>query len=794
MISPPASHSYLLSTPPARRIADNTSSPSLPSLSELCKQIPSHHSTHADAVLTQRPATLGFVGAKTLLHASTPSRLQEHGLLSNAESKRDSIDRKPLRSLASQGNITTLTQRPSTDFSEPKKKPKKTTKKRSRPEIEFPIDAKTLDQGAHPLPTSKSEKVDRRIKLDSKYSKQAKIAKAKITKPGTERSADGARKPAKGRKNEAKKDPSDGEHPSNDADVTEDGIRAIAGHHEQAGAYPRKRNWTPVRDTDAQESDDDEAFERMHGVGETKRSLSQSNLFGRSLESFGFAEAQLDKCTTYSNDKGLRKMPVLKKKQLELLDASGPQLARVEEGKRNRSPPKKVQTITEKATAPFSGVSSTENTLLEFFRPQSPAKESLGQSMNLKENTTKRKAKPPKLSKKSAIDRSAIILSPASAMKKAQEQEVLFGTSSQLVREESPTYVRALQQAIKESECILEQKDHSTSIAMPGSTTCASSLARPKSLWSAAARDSNESLVTGDPIVAPRARVPSRTGVQAQPDAEGFLDVNSLSDTQVYDLAKGGREVCSSKEEAQDKRLPTEAPTALMPTYSGFTDVQLKKALSSYGFKPIKKRLDMIFLLEKCWKDQQERASVLPAERQVSGGASSMEATGIQSAVPDAGSHSNASSVKKGAPKKDSREASINTQDSTKRARGRPRKAKVACPQGDGQAPKGEEVAVPEKAKEQTQFETKCKSLFDQITNTVKGEIATHDIKNLTWHEKILMYDPIIIEDLTSWLSNKIPLEEGIKGNNLLVKAWCESNSVCCLWKENLQKQGSARH
>jgi len=80
--------------------------------------------------------------------------------------------------------------------------------------------------------------------------------------------------------------------------------------------------------------------------------------------------------------------------------------------------------------------------------------------------------------------------------------------------------------------------------------------------------------------------------------------------------------------------------------------------------------------------------------------------------------------------------------------------------------------------------------LFNQISHTILNSTPTHDAKNPSWHERILMYDPIILEDFTTWLN-----AEGLKvkgatvgdeGKELLpwmVGRWCEENSICCLWK-----------
>ena len=68
---------------------------------------------------------------------------------------------------------------------------------------------------------------------------------------------------------------------------------------------------------------------------------------------------------------------------------------------------------------------------------------------------------------------------------------------------------------------------------------------------------------------------------------------------------------------------------------------------------------------------------------------------------------------------------------------------------------------------------------------------STRDhVRDPTWHEKILMYDPIILEDLTAWLNteglNKV--NEDREVSTLNVRAWCESKGVCCLWKGGLAR------
>jgi hypothetical protein len=82
--------------------------------------------------------------------------------------------------------------------------------------------------------------------------------------------------------------------------------------------------------------------------------------------------------------------------------------------------------------------------------------------------------------------------------------------------------------------------------------------------------------------------------------------------------------------------------------------------------------------------------------------------------------------------------------------------------------------------------------LFPEITVKVRGAPATGSIKNPSWYEKMLLYDPIVLEDLTTWLNEQGLRIEGkekelVELSAWMTQAWCEANSVCCLWKEGLR-------
>jgi hypothetical protein len=81
-----------------------------------------------------------------------------------------------------------------------------------------------------------------------------------------------------------------------------------------------------------------------------------------------------------------------------------------------------------------------------------------------------------------------------------------------------------------------------------------------------------------------------------------------------------------------------------------------------------------------------------------------------------------------------------------------------------------------------------------QITKAVRAQPQLSPLSSAlgsrsrpTWNEKILMYDPIILEDFTAWLNVE---GLGLVGDDrevgtASVREWCESKGVCCCWKKN---------
>jgi hypothetical protein len=113
-------------------------------------------------------------------------------------------------------------------------------------------------------------------------------------------------------------------------------------------------------------------------------------------------------------------------------------------------------------------------------------------------------------------------------------------------------------------------------------------------------------------------------------------------------------------------------------------------------------------------------------------------------------------------------------------------------------------------------------SIFPRIAKTIKAAPISEDVTMPSWHEKILLYDPIVLEDFTAWLNSqglrteieRLKHKTKTRGRKKkdappevdewetvrdelkpwMVQKWCEENSVCCLWKEGLRGGVKARY
>lgn len=708
-------------------------------------------------------------------------------------------------------------------------------------------------------------KKSRKKKTKDENEGQTKIKKAKIVKPGSSKVVEKSKKSKL---------------------TTAETLDTLLGTQEEDAkareefrdlcleqAIPMRRGWTPCKDTvedQVSQANDTKRGEpaRLEDAPVVKDVLS--TCFGHLLGNFGFAQditipvlrPELTHRESAEAELGSRK------RKIEFINGvPAPQLA--EKQTRAKSPKKKPQTITEKATAPFVPTDSLNApSLLQYFSPSEASVEG-GTARNeipanAKMKPPVKKAPKPKVAKPTVKKlKRPVLLSPESAMRNAKDQELVFGTSSQLAREESPTTIKNLQNALEESATMSQESG--VSIVPGGKFRTSNSLAlvRPRNLWTVATRDTDGSLLEADTVDLTRTPRPARPKPELAPClvtaseeiAQNLSTCEQRSET-THDMNSANLDFETTHKPQnvpQDPIPKTVAEAALrkrpsnrcpvknatnsksdpnqIPNYQGFTDAQLAKAVAAYGFKSIKKRAAMITLLEKCWES---KISLALPEVQAN---LNPPPPATNPADPEVSTKSTPPK-KRGRPPKSAAAANpIADQPPPKKPRGRPKKdptvttpppepkRKAKAPvkalsealvtadddiydsspptptpprRSSGsphQLPLKEKTNTPVKASIVKGREAKDK-LFAQMTKAITTFPPTNDIKNMTFYEKILIYEPIVLEDLTAWLNTQglASIGEDDEVEPLVVKEWCEERSVCCLWRENLRGGARARY
>ncbi len=509
------------------------------------------------------------------------------------------------------------------------------------------------------------------------------------------------------------------------------------------------------------------------------------------------------------------------------------------------------------------------------------------------------------------------LLQPIDAQKEIDDQQFVFGTSSQLAEAETSETVRDIQQALIASE-------GNMGILTPVSPNCDrevaclsfSNIDKPpltsrQSLWSEAARDSDGSFMSPQPM-----KATSLPLVQ-----QSLLDLCNIerhtlkADRRIHhpttsnssSWACVGQEVPPTSEDkwmghtqdAQNKKeaSPTAAPSIIpsmapevassarsdrklprvkepnealqnmqrhgslpntvaltapdKPAFKGFPTSRLATELKSYGFKPVKSRNHMILLLERCWEGKHRIAlqtlhsnRILPNPSQDPSLFKGAAEGPLQTDRLTLTNSSSGESTRLTLPMP---QISMATEHSMKRPRGRPRKdvhlsmsTGIALEESSIQKTmrSAHDLAPPKSSKlvngtVKGTFEPPIKSaprlrrlppspstssddtdappiddtltltpttarvhLFESITKAVTAVPPSTDVNKPTWHEKMLMYDPIVLEDLGTWLNTQGLANVGVdrEVGAVEVREWCEKNSVCCLWKENLREGVRSRY
>lgn len=574
------------------------------------------------------------------------------------------------------------------------------------------------------------------------------------------------------------------------------------------------------------------------------------------FSTFGFVDKNDSKTTSQKANKSAEQALLRKRKLVELVRTSSIEDAT---SPTKKPPKKKATTITGRATEAYTAIEDDTTPLMQYFSAQ--PKESASKSTMLP--PLKRRGKSPVKGSREA----PILLSPESAMKQVANQDFVFGTSSQLAREDSPTLLRDLHEAIQASLGDVDSGLPDESVTKPGR------------LWSAAARTTDGSLVNSPEKVALQLEQ-ARAACNSE-----FVDVDHLADLAGYnrqdtlmptfgsvtqlssrsvledDLpppsaqsdhatepivahveaapTAGSLPVVSSdgnlmapSPAKQTKKVAKKSPAEVkakdtggleMPKFETYTTARLAKEIATYHFKPMKNRDAMVKLLETCWRAKHQAA--LQSKDPNSAAASPTKASKVTATATSDASTTTPIKKPRGRPKKDSTLSS--SSPAFERKPKGPTKAtkKASTPQkirdkqdsqeeindSDvqlmpspprrhasqvGKPPLPLELSIDHETSPELTSSQQQAELFTHITMAVKSAPRATDNKNPSWHEKVLLYDPIILEDLTIWLNGGNLSRVGYDGEvaPAEVKKWCESKSICCLWKENLRGGNRSRY
>ncbi|KAJ5294444.1 hypothetical protein N7508_009265 [Penicillium antarcticum] len=479
-------------------------------------------------------------------------------------------------------------------------------------------------------------------------------------------------------------------------------------------------------------------------------------------------------------------------------------------------------------------------------------------------------------------DSSFTILSPEAAVEFMNDQDLVFGTCSQLEREDSPQTLREMQQAIRVSESLSYREGtcdsvhaHKTKAAEERPMRSVSRITGTKNLWNVGSRDIKGSLVQSKELnvvdLTDRPELPAKSNEKLVKPTPTPLDKNwfefDFADIDSPPEKKPPKRSSSSNVQSQPTAIaksiketeipvepvpsqPADPQAPQMPQYAGFPDAELSKQIATFGFKSVRGRKKMIDLLQQCWESKHGGAAT--GSQPAAQVEQSKTLALIQSNGPKLISDSK--SKAKAKPKSTTKEPSLVTAKSASASR-------INSQKGPPKGPKSKSTTEPsssfidleeiqdseeEITPSPSQVQKHYASIYSyrigqshehtldiltkppptspikrkgpskvsvtrtrtadptsrvnpvdvsaQITKAVRAQPRLSPLSSAlgsrsrpTWHEKILMYDPIILEDFTAWLNVE---GLGLVGEDrevgtASVREWCESKGVCCCWKKN---------
>lgn len=664
-------------------------------------------------------------------------------------------------------------------------------------------------------------------------------------------------------------------------------------------AVSRRRVWTPPRDTINQSP-------ATGSTGKENRPLAPGTSYGTfaSLVTNFTYESPTVKVASRATMPKETDPGMTKRRRVELVELSGDQSpSRAPSPEKGKAPKKKPRTITDLVTgqyAPKDLHMDAQAVTSDFFSPrtsttkvplndvaldgESPQKKAPRKRSKSREEShsapTKAKPRARKVSSKPAAKPKPVaekLLSPTSAVMRLNKQDVLFGTSSQLALEESPTTVRQIQQAITESELNVDGAPDYLLEAPPRFLRL-QRVEGKRGLWRESTRDSDGGLLEN----AENVYIPEPDRTQELPllmdvtreEASllsDFVDIDDLKS--VNDLAApiGISSDLPTPPESQSQKLLIEPTPTRLAHDEVFEDIDdFENSLPPSNQKPgsqasfadiddfqsaspsVELKIPPKSSRPTASAPAQSPALGYPQKRRGSPPKAQSAIPTVPASVPPT-SHKLTSPrhipqrILSTPPKGSGRfidiEEILDSEDDVLEAFS-PTPPRVRKLQDSPPLPLAfdREVSRPAKTLPDDHgptpiFRVVTSNLeWANIKHTICSAITAHirsippttDPKKPSWHEKILMYDPIILEDLTAYLNSNTKIhtykratqkqvkaynnELKMKGNAILgverddqvlviekelevymVRDWCEQMSICCIHAKESRGRGSAR-
>ncbi|KAH8723837.1 hypothetical protein GQ44DRAFT_709709 [Phaeosphaeriaceae sp. PMI808] len=582
-----------------------------------------------------------------------------------------------------------------------------------------------------------------------------------------------------------------------------------------------------------------------------------------------------------------------KRRRVELIDVASHQtVSRNSSPEKGKAPKKKARTITDIATKQYQihnvNTGPTDG-ISDFFEPQAvvtkvplndvtvsdsdiiprkparkrskskPGTENAKPGARTKKASSKSSAKPKPVADK--------LLDPESALLRLNQQDMLFGTSSQLALEESPTMVRQLQFALKESE---EESNNLLNqlLAPPPPWPRLEKSIGKRSLWNASSRDGEGGLLEQQQatyvIDFDRTQdfplLMDGTNDKPATASSSFLDIDDINVCQAVKSSDQLAPSHSIHETSQMISVAQQTATKIASNDAVFEDIDdfnsqpppsNQNAESKYTFTDIAEVLGpQVHSTASPAPKKRPPASVLGSvnsQPKKSRGRppKSQSTTSSTNTIPAFSTTRGASENKATAPPTTPSKGSgrfidideiLDSEDEIMAALSptppRVRKGQNSEPLTLYVEPSCK-ITMPKSVPETSSlirihriptthlmWDSIKPHIFPLITSHIRSLQQTTDPKKPSWHEKILMYEPIVLEDFTVYLNTvtnirtfkratKIQIKAWNKnmkvtgGEELIVlecedivlavekeleawqvQAWCESMSVCCIWGE----------